>query len=344
LRQAAAACYFHAGIGALMRPVRQRYQLVNEDSGKRSWKRRAHASARILYYHRVNDTNDPFSDALSTRLFEAQIRYLASHYKVARLSDIMKHMADGDSSEMLVGITFDDGYADNYWNAFPILQRYGVPASIFLTTGGLDSDERLWFERLADAVRRTSREFLDLELDIPRRFWMRTLAERVESNRRIFALLRTLPNSGRTYWLRLILGQLGAGKDVERGNGMLSWDQVRAMNAKGIDFGGHTVTHPFLSRLTETEAAWEVSECKRRIEQEVQRPADYFAYPNGREEDFAISNKEVLRAAGYRGAVTTIWGLNDKSTDPMELRRGGPWENSVALFAAKLDWYQLVNQ
>jgi peptidoglycan/xylan/chitin deacetylase (PgdA/CDA1 family)/CelD/BcsL family acetyltransferase involved in cellulose biosynthesis len=344
LRGAAASCYFHAGVGSLMRPLRKRYQLVTEGGGKRSLKRRTHGSARILYYHRVNNNTDPFSDAISTQLFEEQVRYLASHYKVARLGDIMKHLEDGDSSEMLVGITFDDGYADNYWNAFPILQKYGVPASIFLTTGGLDSDQRLWFERLADAVRETSREFLDLEMDIPRRFWMRTLPERVDSNGRIFALLRTLKNSERTYWVKLILDQLGVKQDAERGNGMLSWDQVRTMNAKGIDFGGHTVTHPFLSKLTEAEAAWEVSECKRRIEQEVQQPAHYFAYPNGREEDFAVSNKEVLRAAGYRGAVTTIWGLNDKSTDPMALRRGGPWESSAALFAAKLDWYQLVNQ
>ena len=70
----------------------------------------------------------------------------------------------------------------------------------------------------------------------------------------------------------------------------------------------------------------------------------FFAYPNGREEDFAASNKELLRNAGYTGAVTTIWGMNYRSTDRMELRRGGPWENSPDLFALKLDWYQLADR
>jgi peptidoglycan/xylan/chitin deacetylase (PgdA/CDA1 family) len=116
------------------------------------------------------------------------------------------------------------------------------------------------------------------------------------------------------------------------------------MKASGIEFGGHTVTHPFLSKLTAEQAAWEVSECKRRIEEEMQAPVGFFAYPNGREEDFAASNKKILRDAGYRGAVTTIWGMNYRSTDPMELRRGGPWENHPGLFALKLDWYQLANQ
>jgi peptidoglycan/xylan/chitin deacetylase (PgdA/CDA1 family)/CelD/BcsL family acetyltransferase involved in cellulose biosynthesis len=344
LRKAAAACYFHGGLGAITRPLRKRYQVAIEAGGKVSWKRRNRSSARILYYHRVNDIQDPFSDAISTRLFEEHIRYLARNYKVVRMSEIVRHLEEGDSREVLVGITFDDGYADNYQNAFPILQRYGVPATIFLTSGGLDSSELLWFERLADAVKNTSREYIDLEVDIPRRFWMRTLPQRVAANHGIFSVLRTLTNAERTGLLPGILEELGAGKENSRRNEMLSWDQVRRMSAQGIDFGGHTVTHPFLSKLTPAEAVWEVSECKRRIEQELQQPVDYFAYPNGREEDIAAANKEVLRAAGYRAAVTTIWGMNDESTDHMALKRGGPWENSPALFAAKLDWYQLVNQ
>src|SRR5262249_21745200 len=141
-----------------------------------------------------------------------------------------------------------------------------------------------------------------------------------------------------------ILRQLDSPATGERRHKMLTWDQVREMKANGIDFGGHTVTHPFLSKLTLTEADWEISECKRRIEAELQQPADYFAYPNGREEDFAAFNKELLKAAGYRAAVTTLWGINDRSTDRMELRRCGPWEKSPALFAYKLDWYQWLNQ
>jgi hypothetical protein len=51
----------------------------------------------------------------------------------------------------------------------------------------------------------------------------------------------------------------------------------------------------------------------------------------------------VIQSAGYRAAVTTIWGMNYPSTDRMHLKRGGPWEESPAMFAYKLDWYQFVN-
>ena len=91
------------------------------------------------------------------------------------------------------------------------------------------------------------------------------------------------------------------------------------------------------------QSAWEVLECKRRIEEELQLRVEHFAYPNGREEDFGSWNKNVIRNAGYKSAVTTIWGVNYQSTDRMELRRGQPWEESEAMFAYKLDWYQLRN-
>ena len=344
--RAAAGCYFRSGLPELTRRWRERYQLsIDRGAPLRiSWKRREQPSARIFYYHRVNDDRDPFFDAMSTRQFEEQIRYLARHYRVVGLVDLMRRLEDGNPAEPVVAITFDDGYQDNYRNAFPILQRYGVPATIFLSTGSIDSGEPLWFERLAEAVQVASQESLDLEIDIPRRLWLRTEAERLQAHNEIFRLLRRFDDSRRRYWVDEILKQLRAPEVSRRRNSMLTWDQVRLMKAAGIDFGGHTVTHPFLSKLTPAEASWEVSECKRRIEAELQSPADFFAYPNGREEDFAASNKDLLRAAGYRAAVTTIWGINDRSTDRMELRRGGPWESDPAVFASKLDWYQWVNQ
>ena len=287
----------------------------------------------------MNNENNPFSPAVSTEVFEAHMSYLARHYKVVGMDELSRHLESGDSTEAVVGITFDDGYLDNYECALPILKRYNLPATIFLTTGHIDSGELLWFEQLAEAVRGTSREYIDLEIDIPRRFWMRTERERLDANAGVFRLLRVMSDGDRRTWLVEVLDQLDA-KSCARKSRMLSWDQVRSMKTSRIDFGGHTVTHPFLSKLTGERAAWEVAECKRRIEEELQSPVGFFAYPNGREEDFTASSKEILRRAGYHAAVTTIWGMNYRSTDRMELRRGGPWEENPGLFSMKLDWYR----
>jgi peptidoglycan/xylan/chitin deacetylase (PgdA/CDA1 family) len=329
---------------AMARRFRDKYQIAYSSNGKWpgvSVTRRNEPSARILYYHRINDTNDSFFPAMPTSVFEQQVRFLSRNYRVVSMADLRRHLESG-SPGVVVAITFDDGYLDNYENAFPILQRYGLPATIFLTTGCIDSDEPLWFEQMADAFEKTSRESVELEIGTVSRYSLRNAAERLEAHNGTFRLLRALGNTERKRCLAEVLRRLGVAS-ATRKSSMLSWEHVRRMKSQGIDFGGHTVTHPFLSKLTREELSWEVSECKSRIEDELQAPVHHFAYPNGREEDFSEWNKEVIRQAGYQAAVSTIWGLNYRSTDCMELRRGQPWERDPSLFAFKFDWYHLVN-
>ena len=345
IRRAGAVCYFHLGGPAASRALRARYQASVAPDGRLqrgSWTQRREPTGRILYYHRINDDRDGFFPSTPLDVFEGQMRHIARNYKVLSLRGLLDHLASG-APDSVMAITFDDGYRDNYENAFPVLQRYRLPATIFLTTGSLDSGEPLWFERLAGAVKSTAREFLDLEVDIPRRFWLRTTEERLRANGELFGLLRLMSDNDRREQLSAILRDLASPDGAQRTNMMLTWDQVRRMKQHGIDFGGHTVSHPYLSRLTPEQASWEISESKRRIEAELQAPVSHFAYPNGREEDFAPWNKDIIRDAGYEAAVTTVWGLNCRTTDRFELRRGGAWEEDAALFAYKMDWYQLVN-
>jgi peptidoglycan/xylan/chitin deacetylase (PgdA/CDA1 family)/CelD/BcsL family acetyltransferase involved in cellulose biosynthesis len=345
VERAAASCYFRLGLSAPARLVRERYRLSVSPTGRPrflSWARRREPAGRILYYHRVNDDRDPFFPSMPVDVFERQMRYVARRYKVVSLGRLIEHLESG-RPETVVAITFDDGYRDNYDNALPILERYGLPATVFLATGSLDTREPLWFEILAGALKTTSVDHLDLETDPPRRLWLRTTEERLRANGELFALLRRMPDRERHVQLTAFLRELAAPDAMQRTDMMLTWDQVRASTRRGVEFGGHTVTHPFVSRLTPEQADWEISECKRRIEAELQTPVAHFAYPNGREEDFSPWSKEAIRAAGYQGAVTTLWGLNYQSTDRLELRRGQPWEEDEARFAYKMDWYQLVN-
>ena len=341
LVEGAAWCYSSFGLPGLFRPIRERYRISLPSPGNGvALERRAVPSGRILYYHRVNDARDPFSPAMSTAVFERQMKFIAQHYRVVSLQSLIEHL-EGDSPGTVVAVTFDDGYEDNYRCALPILQRYRIPATIFLTTGAIDSGEPVWFERLADAIKRTARESVQFEIDIPRRLSLRTTQERLEANARIFGLLRRLPDASRLESLDRILSELAVPVTVQAS--MLSWNQIREMCRLQIDFGGHTVSHPFLSQVQPETAKWEVAECKRRIEEELQSEVRFFAYPNGRPEDFTLWNKEIVRQAGYRAAATTIWGMNDRGTDSMELRRGQPWEEGEAMFELKLDWYQFSN-
>jgi len=342
LANAAAKVYYHIGLPGLTRGLQQRYQF-SPGAGQRRFavEKRQHALVRILCYHRVNDDNDPFHPAMPVAAFDRQMKFLARNYHVVSLTSALDRLRN-DVPGAVLAITFDDGYEDNHCNAFPILSRYRLPATVFLATGSIDGQETLWFSRLAHAIKHTDREFVDIEFDIPRRFGLRTLEERLRSNGELFSLLRAAPDAERRVWVERLLADLGVNDSSRYPDRMLTWDQIRSMKKGGIDFGSHTVTHPFLSKLTPERALWEVSESKQRIESEIESPVLHFAYPNGREPDLAAWNKDILRSAGYDAAVSTIWGANFQGTDCMELRRGQPWEADDAMFAWKLAWYQMA--
>jgi peptidoglycan/xylan/chitin deacetylase (PgdA/CDA1 family) len=345
-RQALANCYYYSPLRWVAPPLRHRFRLRVSGRGglpRVGLERRREPSVRILYFHRVNDEADPFFPSSSVEQFEREIRYVAQNYRVVSLGEAVRRLSAGGPCEPVVALTLDDGYEDNCSVAFPILEKYGLAATIFLTTGALDSQKPLWFERLCLAIKKTPHGSVDLELEIPRRFHFRNDAERLSANSQIYGFLRNLPDCERQERLAEILRVLGVRDEGERDGKMLTWDQVRFLKSKGIDFGGHTVNHPFLSRLTPGNATWEVSECKRRIEFELQEPVEYFAYPSGREMDFSEASKQAVRDAGYRAAVSTLWGMNHPATDRMELRRGQPWEDQGSVFAAKFDWYQWVD-
>ena len=124
---------------------------------------------------------------------------------------------------------------------------------------------------------------------------------------------------------------------------MLTWDQARKMSAAGIELGGHTVTHPILSRLDRKTQEHEIVSSLERIEAECGKRPAVFAYPNGREGDYAEETVSLLKGAKVMGAFTTEFGTNDRSTDPYRLRRGAPWEVEPAIFALKLSWYRLCS-
>lgn len=93
-QKAMAECYVHSPLPSLVRPFRDRYRLTRNRGGRRvSIQRRIEPSGRILYYHRVNDDNDPFFPAISTELFEQEMRFLRKHYTVVSLAELTNRLA-----------------------------------------------------------------------------------------------------------------------------------------------------------------------------------------------------------------------------------------------------------
>lgn len=115
---------------------------------------------RILNYHRVNDFEDPFTiDSVAAKDFDAQMRYISKQYHILSMEDIYHTINQGGNLPPgCLAITFDDGYADNYTFAWPILKKYGLPATIFLTAGCIDTRTPLWFDQVLAGFKSSRKE------------------------------------------------------------------------------------------------------------------------------------------------------------------------------------------
>lgn len=104
----------------------------------------------VLMYHRINDALKPDDLVISTKTFRQQMEYLYKNkYKVIGLQEMLRYLSGSpkspktpESPEKTVVITFDDGYRDNYLNAYPVLEELNFPAVIFLIAGMIGTNQK----------------------------------------------------------------------------------------------------------------------------------------------------------------------------------------------------------
>lgn len=210
---------------------------------------RRSAVVPVLMYHHVSDP-DPTADAIRRDLsvspenFEAQLRYLIERgFEPVTLESLVTYLQLGHPlPENPVILTFDDGFKDQYTNAYPLLRKYGFEGTFFVIT------------RFADE-------------------------ERPE---------------------------------------YLSWSEIERLHADGMEIGSHSYTHPSLAGKSFDYVVWQVLGSREAIEARTQEPVRFFSYPSGQYDQLTI---DVLRSAGYWGAVTVESGSTQTSDRPFEFKR-----------------------
>lgn len=256
--------------------------------------------------------------------------YLARNYEVLSLQETAKKLAGGDSLRGCVAITFDDGFRDNYLNAYPILRKYNLPATIFLTTGSIESGQSPWFIRLRHLFMKTAKTDCVLSTNEGSRSCsMYTKESKYSASEEVMDLLKNLADKERDEYLAKLALQLGVTEFHDLNDLMLTWDQVKEMAGDNIDFGAHTVTHPVLANLPLSVAEEEIRQSKEAIQGVISKPVNTFAYPFGKTHHYNPSLFPILKNLKFICAVTTEKNPNRHINNPYELNRFHPWEFSI---------------
>jgi peptidoglycan/xylan/chitin deacetylase (PgdA/CDA1 family) len=234
------------------------------------------------------------------------LAHLKPRADFVRLDEVRERLTREEPAKTtrpFVALTFDDGFRDNLTLGLPILQRHGVPATVYVPSGAPDRNLDPWPWRLERAIREASEVSLDLP-ELPRRLSVRTLEEK----RRAFGLLtehihRNIPVN--RHLPELLLPKVRVSDESLVVEQFASWDELRELASdRLITVGGHTVTHASLRDLEEDQAMAEISNGKRRLEAQLDVAVSHFAYPYGASSNCGPREFALVARAGFATGVT----------------------------------------
>jgi peptidoglycan/xylan/chitin deacetylase (PgdA/CDA1 family) len=298
----------------------------------------------ILRYHSVQDDPAPFAQTIgwgiihSAAAFAEQMEMISCHYHPVSIADVHDFLGGGKVlPDRAVAVTFDDGYADNYEIAAPILQRFGVPGAFYATVKNVETSTPPWYCRLRNAFHVSPRyDWPDGQED---RVWpMGTRAERHDSFLSASRRLAKLAGEPQMRILVQIENELEVQPLGIAGAPMMTWEQLRGLIKGGHIVGSHTMTHPNLAYVDDAVVRLEMKESKRVMEERLEGPVVHFSYPSPiLQPHFTEATIERARQAGYQTSLTCVPGVVRRGQEPLALRRVfAPFEKND--FQWGLEW------
>ena len=274
----------------------------------------------VLGWHNVDSTwLFPSRPGAGPRGMGRQLRFLRRSTNVVDLRQALDALATGRPlPARAVAITFDDGYRDQLELAAPMLERLGLPATFFLIPGVLSRTVRPWWELIAWAVMRATRDVIAWEGT--------TLALPSPAERRVAALavierLKRRVGAAREAALGELTDALAPVGDPSEDQMFLDWDGARRLARGRLTIASHTFHHGILSQEDEQTQQDDLLLSRQQLERELDVPVELLAYPNGRLGDYDQITMAAARQAGYTHAITTMPGWNRPSTPPYEVLR-----------------------
>jgi peptidoglycan/xylan/chitin deacetylase (PgdA/CDA1 family) len=275
--------------------------------------------ARIIMYHGVCRKDES--------LLAKQLEYLGRHFRVVALDHLVQRLEEGRPQEHdEVVLTFDDGLMNNATVAYPVLSRLAMPATFFVCPGLIDSGRWLWtYETRCRLRSLTAQRLSVLAASLP-------CAMLTEDG--ILEWMKTLDLQSRQAAeekIRQATPEFQHNAEDREACELMDWNTLGSLDPEIITIGSHTLTHPILPTLPEQEIDFELAESRRLLEAKLNRPVNYFCYPNG------SHDQRTQRAAqqSYKAAVTVENGVVTSAADVHGLPRI-PATRDCALMAWRL--------
>ncbi len=316
--------------------------------------------ALVLMYHRVAVPDaDIWDIAVSPENFEQQLQHLQKKGNVIPLSELVKGVANGKLRKNAVSITFDDGYADNFLTAKPLLEKYQLPATFFIASGNTDTEEEFWWDELehtllfAPVLPQTYANMpgepaytFDLQhetqltpaIQHAHCHWDACAEAPPTLRARLFyelwQQLKPLPHQAQQRLLQHIRNWASWAYAARPHYKAMTAQQLRQLSQSSLfEIGAHTVTHAALAFHAKAVQVQELCENKQQLEAITGTEVPLLAYPYG---NYNHETKAAAAEAGFTAAMTTEEKVIRKQSQRYALGRMQVKNRSGQDFAAQL--------
>lgn len=282
----------------------------------------------IVMYHGVTDADLPFSCwwQFPKNMFLKQMEFLNKHYRILTLREVCTKIAKNESLPTYAAvITFDDGYANNAHVAFPILNDLNLPATIFVTTGNIGTDNLLWPDKLYCAFANAKATSLNMEDQGFGTYSLNNMALRANAFNVFQNKIKAYDIDKKNMLIDIAVQRLGysstnKGK-IENVFSMMSWENIKKLNETGlIEFGAHSVSHEIFTQLSTQEKQKEIIDSCSILKEKIKKKNIAFAYPNGNYDEECV---RILKKENVYCGLTVDSGLNSKNNNIYQLKRIG---------------------
>ena len=285
----------------------------------------------VITYHRLAEdpARQPFDPGVidaSPAEFDQQVATLRRYFTVIGLEEVVGYLAGAPLPNNPAIISFDDGYRSCHDVALPILQRHGVKAAFFVSTGYVGERRVFWWDRVSYILGATTRD--EIELCYPHRTTLKLKSEPEQSRRWLLKLIKTHYRLDLERFLDELARAAGVayGAELERWQAdelVMTWQQVKALRQAGMEIHSHTRTHRILQTVDPSELDWELGGARDDLEQELGERVSGVSYPVGRSICAFPEIKSAVAAAGYKLGFSNMSGATRfrSEFDPFDLQR-----------------------
>lgn len=296
------------------------------------------AGLAVMYHYVREQYTGSGIFGMTTAEFEAQVIWLKAHCHLLHPREFLERLDDRASlPARSCVLTFDDGLADHYRYAFPILRKHGLSAFFFLITGPLETG-RMATVHKTHLLRQAMGE-RPFAAECRRRLaaagWTpegcggsgqegayRWDASEVGNLK--FFLTRVVPSDLLDVTVAELFSETMGPEERHVSSMYVSWEQARELQEAGMVIGGHSHAHRMYSRMEPREQAVDIAACLSALDRRLGQPAVSYAYPFGQAASFNDDTRRLLRSHGIRCAFANQPGAIEAGSDPLALKRHDP--------------------